>query len=75
MVVAVDSAVVVRDRLHAVLLAYLELAGVGYWVQWFTDEPARASDDPAYPEHNQSFVPADAYLAGAARLAARKCYR
>ena len=75
MVVAGDSAVVVRDRLHAGLLAYSGLAGVGYWVQWFTDESARTADDPAYLEHNRSFVLADAYLAGAALLAARQLWK
>ncbi len=75
MVVAGDSAVVVRDRLHAALLAYSGLAGIGYWVQWFADESARTSDDPAYLEHNRSFVLADAYLAGAALLAARQLWK
>ena len=44
-------------------------------MQWFTDESARTSDDPAYLEHNRSFVLADAYLAAAALLAAKQLWK
>jgi hypothetical protein len=72
---AIDDFEVWRPRLAGLLILTSALL-VTYWVVWFADRALLASDDTSgYIAFEQSFPLADAWLAGAALLAAIQLWR
>jgi hypothetical protein len=61
--------------MHAWLMRVVAIATVGYWVEFYTSGRVRTSEDRAYVDFERSFVLADAYMAAAFMVAARRLSR